>query len=106
MSELGFHRCRTLMYPNAHDGSMNTTTSTTERNEESGAQQLTLLTVPATPSAELAASSAHARFRLNTTTRKRGLAHVAEIRRQLAASHEQRQARQSNPLPPRRHQAA
>lgn len=75
-----------------------------ERIENPGAQQLALLTVPAAP--ELKPSSAHARFQLSATTRKRGLAHVAEIRRQLAESQAQREAESERRLPPRRPHAA
>ncbi|MGA9279287.1 hypothetical protein [Ilumatobacter sp.] len=85
---------------------MNNTVTPIERIETPGAQQLTLLTVPENPSTDLQPSSAHVRFQLSTTTRKRGLAHVAEIRRQLAESQEQREARVANPLPPRRPHAA
>lgn len=75
-----------------------------ERNETPGAQQLALLTVPETD--RLKPSSAHARFRLSATTRKRGLAHVAEIRRQLAESQAQREDGNMSRLPPRRPHAA
>lgn len=81
---------------------MKNTATDIERIESPGAQQLTLLTVPD----ELKPSSAHARFRLSAATRKRGLAHVAEIRRQLAESQEQRDARQTRHRPPRRPHAA
>jgi len=83
---------------------MNNTVIDIERIETPGAQQLALLTVPETT--ELKPSSAHARFRLSTTTRKRGLAHIAEIRRQLAESQAQRDAEQVRRLPPRRPHAA
>lgn len=85
---------------------MNNTVTHIERNENSGAQQLTLLTVPEPTAAELTPSSAHARFRLSTTTRESGLAHVAEIRRQLAESQAQRDAQRVNPLPARPRRAA
>lgn len=77
-----------------------------ERIENDGAEQLTLLSVPAPTTAELKSSSAHARFRLSKTTRQRGLAHVAEIRRQLAESQAARDDSHPNPLPPRRPRAA
>ncbi len=84
---------------------MNTTATTNERIETPGAQQLTLLSVPETTS-ELKPSSAHARFQLSKRTRERGLAHVAEIRRQLAAAEAARDAARSTPLPQRRPHAA
>ena len=71
--------------------------------ETAGAEQLTLLGVPAP--ADLAPSRAHARFHLSTATRERGLAHVAEIRRQLAATHDETSSKHSNPLPNRSHAA-
>ncbi|MEM1335662.1 MAG: hypothetical protein AAGG08_19630, partial [Actinomycetota bacterium] len=43
-----------------------------------------LLLLPSSP--VLAESSEHARFRLSTETRQRGLRHVAEIRARLSAS--------------------
>ncbi len=80
--------------------------STTEPNEPVAdpTGQLRLL---APASDELAESSAHARFRLSATTRRRGLRHVAEIRAQLAEA-KQRNDRSSNvvSLPPRRQPAA
>lgn len=85
---------------------MKNTPTDIERIETSGAQQLTLLTVPHPTAGELAPSSVHARFRLSTTTRKRGLAHIADIRRQLAESQARRDAEQASTLPPRRPQAA
>lgn len=85
---------------------MNNTVTHIERNETPGAQQLTLLTVPEPTSTELKSSAAHARFQLSTTTRERGLAHVAEIRRQLAESQAQRDAQRNKPLPSRSRRAA
>ncbi len=84
---------------------MNTATDN-ERIEKSGATQLALLTVPEDRNGELKASSAHARFRLSATTRRRGLAHVAEIRRQLADAQARREAEQAAPHAPHRPQAA
>jgi len=81
------------------------TATTNERIETPGAQQLTLLSVPDTTTA-LKPSSAHSRFRLSKRTRERGLAHVAEIRRQLAASQAARENEQHVALPPRRPEAA
>ncbi len=85
---------------------MNNTVTHIERIETTGAQQLTLLTVPEPTSKELTASSAHSRFRLSTTTRERGLTHVAQIRRQLAESQAQRDAERASALAPRRNHAA
>ena len=85
---------------------MNSTATHIERIETPGAQQLTLLSVPETPSNELKSSSAHARFQLSKTTRKRGLQHVAEIRRQLAESQAKLEASKVTALPPRRPHAA
>jgi hypothetical protein len=84
---------------------MNNTTDRIERNDDLRAEQLTLLTVPAAD-ARLRPSAAHARFRLSAATRRRGLEHVAEIRRQLAATHDESTQRTSGPLPPRRNVAA
>ena len=75
----------------------------TATNTEPGTapQQLTLLTVPATQQT-LRSSDAHERFRLSKTTRQRGLAHVAEIRAQLAAQRREAEAKlASAPLPAR-----
>ena len=85
---------------------MNNTVTHIERNDDPGAQQLTLLTVPESMSTGLTPSAAHARFRLSTTTRERGLAHVADIRRQLAESQAERDAQRVNPLPGRPRRAA
>jgi hypothetical protein len=85
---------------------MNNTVTHIERIETPGAQQLTLLTVPENTTGDLKASTAHVRFQLSATTRKRGLAHVAEIRRRLAESQAEREARPTNPLPRRRPHAA
>jgi len=84
---------------------MNNTVTDIERIETPGAQQLTLLTVPENAAGDLKASTAHVRFQLSATTRKRGLAHVAEIRRQLAESQAEREARSASP-PRRRPHAA
>lgn len=85
---------------------MSNTATNVERIETHSAQQLTLLSVPESTTTGLKSSSAHARFRLSKTTRERGLAHVAQIRRQLAESQAGRDAPRSNPLPARRRQAA
>jgi hypothetical protein len=85
---------------------MNNTVTNIERTDDPGAQQLTLLTVPESTTNELKSSAANARFRLSATTRERGLAHVAEIRRQLAESQAQRDAQRANPLPARPRRAA
>jgi hypothetical protein len=85
---------------------MSNTVTDVERIENPGAQQLTLLTVSESGNIELKPSSAHARFRLSRTTRERGLAHVAEIRRQLAESQAQREASRHTALPPRSNRAA
>ena len=68
---------------------MSSTATTTEPTSPERSQQLVLLAVPE-GSTRLAPSSAPARFRLSTETRRRGLEHVAEIRRQLAESRERR----------------
>jgi hypothetical protein len=84
------------------------------RSQAPGAQQLTLLSVPEAESnsteshsseARLKSSAVHPRFQLSATARARGLEHVAEIRRQLAASQAAREAAPSRKLP-RRNQAA
>ena len=85
---------------------MSNTATDIERIETHGAQQLTLLTVPESDHTELKASSAHARFRLSKTTRERGLAHVAEIRRQLAESQAAQDKARRTALPPRSRRAA
>lgn len=79
--------------------------STAIRNERTTPQQLTLLS-ESTTSTELAESSAPTQFRLSKTTRQRGLAHVAEIRRQLAEAQARQAASQSQPLTPRHSHAA
>jgi hypothetical protein len=76
--------------------------STDIRTERTAPQQLTLLS-DHVESKALAPSRAHARFHLSSTTRERGLAHVAEIRAKLAAAQAERDAATANPLP-RRHQ--
>ena len=68
---------------------MSSTATTTEHVGHEPTQQLVLLAVPE-GAAGLATSSAPARFRLSAETRRRGLEHVAEIRRQLAESRERR----------------
>ncbi len=85
---------------------MNNAATNIERTETPGAQQLTLLSVPETTTESLKPSPVHARFQLSMTTRRRGLAHVAEIRRQLAESQAQRDAERATPLPRRRPTAA
>ncbi|MGB3736995.1 MAG: hypothetical protein WA964_18705 [Ilumatobacter sp.] len=82
--------------------------STATRNERTAPQQLTLLTdSPSSPADEdLTVSNAPVQFRLSTTTRRRGLAHVAEIRQQLAEAQARRADAQSRPLPSRQPQAA
>ncbi len=79
--------------------------STVTRNERTAPQQLTLLT-DSPSDRELAESNAPAQFRLSKTTRQRGLAHVAEIRRQLAEAQARQAAAQAHPLPPRHSHAA
>lgn len=81
---------------------MSNTTIVTEHHDARSAQQLTLLQVPG----GLQPSSAHVRFRLSAATRTRGLAHVAEIRRQLAESQAQRDAPHGERLHSRRPHAA
>ena len=82
--------------------------STATRNERTASQQLTLLSdsqsIMATK--ELHVSNAPAQFRLSKTTRQRGLAHIAEIRQQLAESQARREATLSPALPQRSAQAA
>ncbi len=80
--------------------------NTDASDERHGAEQLALLTVPASPAHDLKPSSAHARFRLSKSTRVRGLAHVAEIRRQLADSQAKRDAEHEAARSPRRPHAA
>ena len=77
-----------------------------KHGDTTGVQQLALLTVPPTTARELKPSSAHARFRLNQSTRSRGLAHVAQIRRQLAESQARRDARHDDTRSPHRPHAA
>ncbi|MFK8024244.1 MAG: hypothetical protein AB8G26_09825 [Ilumatobacter sp.] len=80
--------------------------TTDTRTERSAApRQLTLLSDLGT-STQLAESKAHARFRLSKTTRTRGLAHVAEIRAQLAEAQARREATNVVELPTRRADAA
>lgn len=78
--------------------------ATATRNERTSPQQLTLLS-DSTGVRELSESSAPTQFRLSKTTRIRGLAHVAEIRRQLAEAQARQAATQSQP-PLRRHSHA
>ena len=79
--------------------------STATRNERPAPQQLTLLTDSAAGK-ELTVSNAPVQFRLSKTTRQRGLAHVAEIRRQLAEAQARRAAEHNQPLPQRHSHAA
>jgi len=79
--------------------------STATRTERTAPQQLTLLT-DSTTRPELAESKAPAQFRLSKTTRQRGLAHVAEIRRQLADAQARRDVEQRQQLPVRTQRAA
>ena len=77
--------------------------NTAATRDESGAQQLRLLTLPDPEPQELPASEVHSRFRLSKATRERGLRHVAEIREQLAAARAARDAESNvTPLPRRR----
>ena len=85
---------------------MSNTLTQVKRSETHGALQLTLLTVPKPTHTELKTSAAHVRFRLSATTRKRGLAHVAAIRRQLAASQTELATNRNNPLAPGPRRAA
>ena len=83
--------------------------STATRNERTAPQQLTLLSdsPSSTTNEELSASNAPAQFRLSKTTRQRGLAHVAEIRQQLAEAQSRREAAlRPAALPQRSAQAA
>ena len=79
--------------------------STDTRTERIEPQQLTLLS-DHVESKALAPSRAHARFHLSSTTRQRGLAHVAEIRAKLAEAQAERDAAQAPGLPRRNSQAA
>jgi hypothetical protein len=75
--------------------------------EPTGHEQLTLLSVTAdTRATRLPSSAVHPRFRLNRKTREIGLAHVAEIRRQLAEAHAVRESANVQRLPRRRTTAA
>ncbi|MEM8619184.1 MAG: hypothetical protein AAGF73_05645 [Actinomycetota bacterium] len=56
---------------------------TTTPHSNTGPEQLELL---------LPASNVSARFRLSAATRRRGLRHIAEIRKQLDNTHEGRRA--------------
>ncbi len=88
---------------------MNDTVTHTESDgtaDAACAQQLTLLTVPESAGTALKNSSAHSRFQLSRTTRERGLAHIAEIRRQLAESKAERESAHTHRLPPRHPHAA
>ena len=70
-------------------------------------EQLTLLAVPAdTRATRLPSSAVHPRFQLNRRTREIGLAHVAEIRRQLAEAQAVRESTNVQRLPRRRTTAA
>ena len=79
--------------------------STATRNERTAPQQLTLLT-DSTKLEELTMSNAPVQFRLSKTTRQRGLAHVAEIRQQLAEAQARREAAPASGLAPRHSHAA
>jgi hypothetical protein len=79
--------------------------STATRTERTAPQQLTLLSDP-TARQELTVSNAPVQFRLSKTTRQRGLAHVAQIRQQLAEAQARRAAAHTQPLPPSHTQAA
>lgn len=79
--------------------------SSATRTERIAPQQLTLLSEPTTPK-ELAASNRPVQFQLSKATRERGLAHVAQIRQQLAESHARLEASKMHPLPHRTPQAA
>jgi len=74
--------------------------NTATRNERTAPQQLTLLS-DSPMSKELAVSNAPVQFRLSKSTRQRGLAHVAEIRAQLADAQARREAALSPALPQR-----
>ena len=79
--------------------------STATRTERTAPQQLTLLS-DSSATKELHESNAPARFRLSKSTRQRGLAHVAEIRQQLAAAQARRDAELNQPLEAHDAQAA
>ena len=79
--------------------------STATRTERTAPQQLTLLSDSSTTK-ELHESNAPAQFRLSKSTRQRGLAHVAEIRQQLAAAQARREAELDQPLRAQDAQAA
>jgi|GEM_PF-5825759 len=83
---------------------MTNTATDIDRNRPADTQQLTLLSMPT--AAELKPSAVHARFQLSTTTRTRGLAHVAEIRAQLAATKAAREEQHVVRLPVRTDHAA
>ncbi|MFN3258439.1 MAG: hypothetical protein ACE37B_22385 [Ilumatobacter sp.] len=77
------------------------------RADSADHEQLTLLSVPAdTRATQLPTSAVHPRFQLNRKTREIGLAHVAEIRRQLAEAQAVRDAANVQRLPRRRTTAA
>lgn len=65
--------------------------STATRTERIAPQQLTLLS-DSTARNGLRVSDAPPQFRLSKTTRERGLAHVAQIRQQLAEAQARREA--------------
>lgn len=86
--------------------------NTATRNERIAPQQLTLLSDSTLAgeatgrTGELRTSNAPAQFRLSKKTREIGLAHVAEIRQQLAAAQARREAEQQPSLPRRSQRAA
>lgn len=79
--------------------------STATRIERTAPQQLTLLS-DSEANKELSVSNAPVQFRLSKATRRRGLAHVAEIRRQLADAQARRDAELQPSLPARDQRAA
>jgi len=94
-----------MTHPHAHHVLMNNAATHTELIEAPEIEQLTLLAVPAAGAGTLKSSSAHVRFQLSATTRRRGLAHVAQIRRQLNESQARRDGK-NPPAPTRRPHAA
>lgn len=102
----------TTNHRNVRDIASAPSTTAADRESELRAEQLTLLSVPIDtraqqlPTTARPTRSVHARFRLNQQTRERGLAHVAEIRRQLEEAKAARESATTKRLPPRRPQAA
>lgn len=82
--------------------------NTATRNERTAPQQLTLLSDSTTSAntVRLRTSNAPAQFRLSKSTREIGLAHIAEIRQQLAEAQARRDAEQQQVLPRRTQRAA